>query len=96
MPVSKAPGAAVIGGTINGPSGWLHIKATRVGSDTTLAAIVRLVAAAQANKPPIQVCVHACLYGAGEKAPVQRGSGHVHAPAHVSERCDAGMAAGKA
>eukprot|EP00879_Flechtneria_rotunda_P008205 GHRR01008597.1.p1 GENE.GHRR01008597.1~~GHRR01008597.1.p1 ORF type:complete len:1246 (+),score=514.64 GHRR01008597.1:1407-5144(+) len=53
MPVTKRPGDGVIGGTVNG-SGLLHVQATRVGADTTLSSIVRLVAAAQANKAPIQ------------------------------------------
>lgn len=56
MPVSKQVGDGVIGGTVNG-SGLLHIQATRVGADTTLSSIVRLVAAAQANKAPIQVSI---------------------------------------
>uniref|UniRef100_A0A383VTJ1 P-type Cu(+) transporter n=1 Tax=Tetradesmus obliquus TaxID=3088 RepID=A0A383VTJ1_TETOB len=53
MPVTKRPGDGVIGGTVNG-TGLLHIQATRVGADTTLSSIVRLVAAAQAHKAPIQ------------------------------------------
>eukprot|EP00878_Enallax_costatus_P022495 GHUV01023866.1.p1 GENE.GHUV01023866.1~~GHUV01023866.1.p1 ORF type:complete len:272 (+),score=28.80 GHUV01023866.1:23-817(+) len=53
MPVSKYVNDGVIGGTVNG-SGLLHVQATRVGADTTLSSIVRLVAAAQANKAPIQ------------------------------------------
>jgi Cu+-exporting ATPase len=52
--VSCPAGDGVIGGTVNG-AGLLHVQATRVGSDTTLSSIVRLVAAAQANKAPIQV-----------------------------------------
>jgi hypothetical protein len=54
MPVTKRPGDGVIGGTVNG-TGLMHIQATRVGADTTLSSIVRLVAAAQAHKAPIQV-----------------------------------------
>ncbi|KAF6255248.1 E1-E2 ATPase-domain-containing protein [Scenedesmus sp. NREL 46B-D3] len=53
MPVTKRPGDGVIGGTVNG-TGLMHIQATRVGADTTLSSIVRLVAAAQAHKAPIQ------------------------------------------
>lgn len=53
MPVIKRSGDGVIGGTVNG-TGLLHIQATRVGADTTLSSIVRLVAAAQAHKAPIQ------------------------------------------
>jgi P-type Cu+ transporter len=53
MPVSKAPGDDVFGATIN-ISGALRIEATKVGQDTTLAQIVKLVADAQSNKAPIQ------------------------------------------
>lgn len=54
MPVDKRPGDTVLGGTIN-TSGALHIRATRVGQDSFLAQIARLVREAQAGKPPIQV-----------------------------------------
>ncbi|AZQ68246.1 copper-translocating P-type ATPase [Silicimonas algicola] len=53
LPVSKGEGAAVTGGTVNG-SGSLTIRATRVGADTTLARIVRMVEEAQGAKLPIQ------------------------------------------
>jgi heavy metal translocating P-type ATPase len=53
MPVSKAPGDDVFGATIN-ISGALQVEATKVGQDTTLAQIVKLVADAQSNKAPIQ------------------------------------------
>ncbi|KAK9904210.1 hypothetical protein WJX75_006837 [Coccomyxa subellipsoidea] len=52
-PLSKRPGDAVISGTVNG-SAPLIVKATRVGGDTTLAQIVRLVERAQMSKAPIQ------------------------------------------
>ncbi len=52
-PVEKAPGARVVGGTIN-RSGAFTMRATRVGADTMLAGIVRLVREAQADRPPIQ------------------------------------------
>ena len=56
LPVEKTPGDEVIGGTING-SGALEFRATRIGSDTLLAQIVRLVEQAQAAKLPIQALV---------------------------------------
>lgn len=52
-PVWKTEGAAVIGSTIN-TSATLLITATRVGSETTLAQIMRLVERAQLAKAPIQ------------------------------------------
>ena len=53
MPVTKAPGDEVIGGTLN-TSGAFRFEATRVGRDTVLAQIVRLVQDAQGSKAPIQ------------------------------------------
>jgi Cu+-exporting ATPase len=53
MPVNKAPGAEVIGGTVN-KQGRLVVEATRVGSETALAQIIRLVEQAQGSKAPIQ------------------------------------------
>jgi Cu+-exporting ATPase len=53
MPVDKSPGAQVIGGTMN-RSGLLHVCATRVGSDTALAQIIRLVEEAQGSTAQIQ------------------------------------------
>jgi P-type Cu+ transporter len=57
LPVSKALGAAVTGGTVNGTGGLL-VKAQRVGSDTLLAQIVRLVSEAQRSRAPIQRLAH--------------------------------------
>ncbi len=53
IPVEKAPGDEVIGGTIN-RSGSFRMRATRVGAETVLSQIVALVREAQASKPPIQ------------------------------------------
>ena len=53
MPVDAAPGDAVTGATVN-TWGSLLVRATRVGSDTTLAQIGRMVAEAQAGKAPVQ------------------------------------------
>jgi P-type Cu+ transporter len=53
MPVGKKPGDEVIGGTLNG-SGSFTYQATRVGADTVLAHIVRLVQEAQGSRAPIQ------------------------------------------
>ncbi len=53
MPVSKAPGAKVIGGTMNGSGGFV-MRAEKVGRDTMLAKIVQMVAEAQRSRAPIQ------------------------------------------
>ncbi|MDB5367121.1 MAG: copper-translocating P-type ATPase [Rhodospirillales bacterium] len=53
LPVAKAPGASVVGGTING-EGALRVETSAVGAETVLARIVRLVEDAQAAKAPIQ------------------------------------------
>ncbi len=53
MPVEKAPGDKVTGGTVNG-TGSFVMRAERVGSDTLLARIVHMVAEAQRSRAPIQ------------------------------------------
>ena len=53
LPVDKAPGAKVVGATLNG-SGTLVMRAERVGSETLLARIVGMVAEAQRSRAPIQ------------------------------------------
>src|SRR5919197_3300175 len=53
IPVTKRPGDEVIGATIN-KSGSFKYRATKVGKDTTLAQIIKMVESAQASKAPIQ------------------------------------------
>jgi P-type Cu2+ transporter len=56
LPVLKKKGDQVFTGTIN-QQGYLHIEATRVGSETVLAQIIAMVDRAQASKPPVQKIV---------------------------------------
>ena len=53
IPATKGPGETVVGATIN-QTGAFRFRATRVGKDTMLAQIVKLVEQAQASKAPIQ------------------------------------------
>ena len=53
VPVDKQPGDEVVGGSVN-QTGSFRFRAIRVGRDTVLSQIVRLVEQAQAAKPPIQ------------------------------------------
>jgi Cu+-exporting ATPase len=53
IPAEKGPGSEVVGGTVN-QTGAFRLRASRVGADTVLAQIIRLVEEAQTGKPPIQ------------------------------------------
>jgi len=53
LPVEKSPGAPVIGATLN-KLGMLKFEATKIGKETALAQIIRLVEEAQTSKAPIQ------------------------------------------
>jgi len=53
MPVEKEAGAHVVAGTVNGTGGFV-MRAERVGADTLLAQIVKMVSAAQRTRAPIQ------------------------------------------
>jgi Cu+-exporting ATPase len=53
LPVARRPGDPVLGGAVNG-EGLLLVEATRVGADSMLAQIIRMVEDAQAAKAPIQ------------------------------------------
>jgi Cu+-exporting ATPase len=57
VPVEKSPGAVVTGGTVNG-TGALQYRALRVGADTMLAQIIRMVAEAQGARLPVQDLVN--------------------------------------
>ena len=56
VPVTKAAGSEVVGGTVN-KNGSFTFRATKVGSDTLIAQIIRMVEEAQADKLPIQAMV---------------------------------------
>jgi P-type Cu+ transporter len=53
LPVAKGPGDSVVGGSVN-RTGTFTFRATRIGADTVLARIIRLVEEAQGSKAPIQ------------------------------------------
>jgi len=53
LPVEKTVGDAVVGGTLNGATGWV-MRAERVGAETLLARIVQTVAEAQRSRAPVQ------------------------------------------
>jgi P-type Cu+ transporter len=54
MPVRKEPGSEVVGATVNSAGGLLYVRVSRVGGDSVLSQIVRLVEDAQMSKAPIQ------------------------------------------
>ncbi len=56
LPVPRGLGDEVVGGSLNG-SGLVHVRTTRVGDESTLSRITRLVEAAQASRAPIQATV---------------------------------------
>ena len=56
LPVEKSPGATVIGATLN-KLGMIKFEATKIGKETALAQIIRLVEEAQGSKAPIQKLV---------------------------------------
>ena len=53
IPVEKQAGAEAVGGTVN-KTGGFTLEATRVGADTLLSQIIKMVEEAQGSKPPIQ------------------------------------------
>jgi P-type Cu+ transporter len=53
MPVEKTPGSEIVGGTVNGTGSFI-MQANKVGSDTLIAQIVRMVSDAQQSRAPIQ------------------------------------------
>lgn len=59
IPVDKKVNDKVIGGTIN-KNGYIHVKATSIGSQTVLASIIELVSQARTNKPSIQKIADKC------------------------------------
>ncbi|MEX3014505.1 copper-translocating P-type ATPase [Gymnodinialimonas hymeniacidonis] len=61
IPVDKGVGDAVTGGTVNGAGGFTF-RATRVGADTALSQIIRMVQDAQGAKLPIQTLVDRVTY----------------------------------
>jgi Cu+-exporting ATPase len=56
LPVAKEPGTEVVSGAVNG-DGLLRVRATRVGTESTINRIIRMVQGAQASKAPVQKLV---------------------------------------
>ena len=56
LPVTRGPGDAVVAGAVNG-DGLLRVRATRLGAQSTISRIIRMVQGAQASKAPVQKLV---------------------------------------
>ena len=82
VPVEVGPGAEVAGATVNA-GGRLVVRATRVGADTALAQIARLVTEAQTGKAPVQRLADRV---SGVFVPVVIGAGRRHARRSGSAR----------
>src|SRR5579875_1048475 len=90
VPVEVGPGSEVAGGTLNS-SGQLVVRATKVGAETALAQVRRLVAQAQAGKAQVQRLAHAVAFGRrsrlyggrggdGDRLSLRPRVGHPHRP----------------
>ncbi len=92
LPVAKTPGDDVFGATIN-VAGAFQIRTTKVGQDTVLAQIVRMVSEAQGNKAPIQKLADRV---SGIFVPVVLGiaARHRHRLVSCDRRCGAELRAG--
>ena len=77
IPVEKVAGSKVVGGTVNGTGGLL-MQAERVGGDTLLAQIVRMVGEAQRSRAPIEKLVNKVSHGLcarrARRSPLRRSS----------------------
>ena len=71
LPIEKGPGAFVIGATLN-KMGLIKFEATKIGKDTALAQIIRLVEDAQGSKAPIQKLVDEIMRCPYSRIPLYR------------------------